>query len=71
MSLRSSSQQPPDIYVTCDRLQPQIESVTKDLSPARGTARPGRFLRLSCFIMTSNNWLRCRKPVFFIFSELA
>ena len=39
MSLRSSSQQPPGIYVKCDRLQPLIEPVTWDLSPARGTAR--------------------------------
>ena len=43
MSLRSSIQQPPVTYVKCDRLQPRIEPVTKDLSPARGTARPYRF----------------------------
>ena len=42
MSLRSSSQQPPGIYVKCDRPQPQIEPVTQDLSPARDTARPCR-----------------------------
>ena len=40
MSLRSSNQQPPVIYVKFDRLQPRIEPVTYDLSPARGTARP-------------------------------
>ena len=40
MSLRSSNQQPPVKYVKCDRLQPRIEPVTEDLSPARGTARP-------------------------------
>ena len=38
MSLRSSSQQPRP-PVKCDRLQPRIEPVTEDLSPARGTAR--------------------------------
>ena len=43
MSLRSSSQQPPVIYVKCDRLQPWIEPVTQDLSLARGTARPCRW----------------------------
>ena len=42
MSLRSSSQQPPVIHVKCNRLQPRIEPVTQDLSPARGTARPCR-----------------------------
>ena len=38
VSLRFSSQQPPVIYVKCDRLQPRIEPVVYDLSPARGTA---------------------------------
>ena len=46
VSLRSSSQQPPVIYVKCDRLQPWIEPVTQDLSPARGTARPCCWQRL-------------------------
>ena len=45
MSLRSSSQQPPVTYVKCDRLQPRIEPLTEDLSPARGTARPCRCLQ--------------------------
>ena len=48
MSLRSSSQQPPVIYVKCDRLLPRIESITYDLSPARGTAKPCRRLNVMC-----------------------
>ena len=41
VSLRSSNQPPPVKYVKCDRLQPRIEPVTLDLSPARGAADAG------------------------------
>ena len=49
VSLRSLSQQPPVTYVKCDRLQPRTEPVTKDLSPARGTARPCRLISFDLF----------------------
>ena len=44
VSLCSSSQQPfvIPVYVKCNRLQPRIEPVTYNLSPALGTARPCR-----------------------------
>ena len=34
VSLRSSSRQPSGIYVKCDRLQPRIEPIPKDLQRA-------------------------------------
>ena len=36
--MRSSSQQPPAIYVQCGTLQLQIEPVKYNLSPERSTA---------------------------------